>query len=211
MDVVKPHNVMDNNPTQVVNGISTTDSFPVTTGTATAVTTETVTTTAPGAKTPSELLLKSLQEEREKRRIAEEELQRLQALSTPSEPEEVYSDEGKLLKKKLDQALEQIGSITEERELEKVYNQFPLLREKASDFVEYRKAEHPRAKLESVAKLYLAENGLLDTPRKGLEKPTGGTRAPLTSGMTAEDVKTLRETNFRKYSEMLEKGQITIG
>ncbi len=191
---------MDNNPT-VVNP-------PVTTETAKVEVPETTTTPAPGAKTPSELLLKSLQEEREKRRLIEEELQALKTVSTTSE--DVYSDEGKLLKKQLDSALEQINSITEEREIEKIYAQYPLLREKDSEFTEYRKAEHPRAKLESVAKLYLAENGLLDPVRKGLEKPTGGPRIPLSTAMSVDEIKELREKNFRKYQEMLEKGQISI-
>uniref|UniRef100_A0A6H1ZYP9 Uncharacterized protein n=1 Tax=viral metagenome TaxID=1070528 RepID=A0A6H1ZYP9_9ZZZZ len=161
-----------------------------------------------GDKTDPNLLLKALKEEREKRKKLEEELEILQS-STPSE-EEVYTDEGKALEKKISALAEKVNSTKEERELEKVYSQYPILKEKAEEFNEFRQADYPKAKLESVAKLYLAENGLLEPARKGLEKPTGGPRIPLTSGMTADDVKTLRETNFKKYQDMLLKGQIKV-
>ena len=185
-------------------------------GTPPTVVPEETTPPAPaGSKTDSELLLKSLHEEREKRKLEaektkllEEELELLKS-SVPSE-NEVFSDEGKVLKKEISTLTEKINSIEEEKNLEKLYNQYPLLREKAEEFKEFRKAEHPRAKLESVVKLYLAENGLLEPVRKGLERPTGGPKIPPTSGMTAEDVKTLRQTNFKKYQEMLMKGQIKI-
>ena len=52
----------------------------------------------PGTKTDSALLLKSLQEEREKRRELEEELTNLKS-SVPSD--EVFSDEGKALKSEI--------------------------------------------------------------------------------------------------------------
>ena len=64
--------------------------------------------------------------------------------------------------------------------------------------------------MENVVKLFLSENGLIESPRRGLEKPTGGDRTPPLMGMTSEEVKTLRETNYRKYEDMLMKGQIKI-
>ena len=164
-----------------------------------------------GSKTDSNLLLKSLQEEREKRRILEEEKKLLEekvsTLITPTE-EELYSDEGKALGKKISILEEKLISIEEEKNLAVLFNQFPLLKEKTEEFKQFRQSEHPRAKLESVAKLYLAENGLLEPTRKGLEKSTGGTRTPLTSGMTTEDVATLRKTNFKKYQQLLMEGKL---
>lgn len=162
---------------------------------------------APGSKTESELLLKSLQEEREKRRVLEEEISSLKS-SIPSD--EVFSDEGLALKKQLDAMNEKFSTLEEEKNLEKLYNQYPLLRESADKFVEFRQAEHPRAKLESVAKLFLAENGLLEPQRKGLEKPTGGTRTPESQGMTVEEVADLRSNNWKKYKDMAAKGLIEI-
>lgn len=170
---------------------------------------------APGAKTDSELLLKSLQEEREKRRLdaeknrlLEEELETLKS-SIPSDTE-VFSDEGKALQKEISTLKEQINSIEEEKNFEKLFNQFPDLREHSDKFKEFRQGEHPRAKLESVAKLFLLENGLLEPQRKGLEKPTGGTRVPEPQGMTAEDIGNLRKNDYRKYTQMLKTGQIKI-
>ena len=168
---------------------------------------EEITPPAPGSKTESELLLKSLQEEREKRRILEEEISSLKS-STPSD--EVFSDEGLALKKQLDTMNERFSALEEEKNLEKLYNQYPLLRESADKFIEFRKAEHPRAKLESVAKLFLAENGLLEPQRKGLEKPTGGTRTPESQGMTVEEIADLRSNTWKKYKDMAAKGLIEI-
>ena len=165
------------------------------------------TPSAPGSKTESELLLKSLQEEREKRRVLEEEISSLKS-SLPSD--EVFSDEGLALKKQLDAMNEKFSTLEEEKNLEKLYNQYPLLRESADKFIEFRQAEHPRAKLESVAKLFLAENGLLEPQRKGLEKPTGGTRTPESQGMTVEEIADLRSNNWKKYKDMAAKGLIEI-
>ena len=164
----------------------------------------------PGSKTESELLLRSLQEERDKRRELESRAAELEERlnSSTSADEDVYSDEGKLLKKELNSVRDELRSIREERELERVYAQYPALKDKAQDFLQYRSGEHPRAKIESVAKLYLAEQGLLEPQRKGLENPTGGDRQPVKTGMSVDDVKHLRETNYRKYLELLKKDQI---
>lgn len=160
-----------------------------------------------GSQTPSENLYAALAEERRLRKEAED---KLLTFNTTVPSEEVYSDEGKVLLDRI-AALEARDRAREEQfELERVFAQFPLLKEKANEFKEYREAEHPRAKIESVAKLFLAEQGLLEPVRKGLEKPTGGQRTPPTSEMTIEDVKLLRETNFKKYSDMLRKGLIKV-
>lgn len=167
---------------------------------------------APGSKTESELLLKSLQEERDKRRELEarqKELEEeLENKSSDPTDDDVYSDEGKLLKKELDSVKKELDSFKDERELERVYTKYPQLKEKQKEFEEYKKDEHPRAKVESVAKLYLAEQGLLEPKRKGLESPTGGDRQPPKTGMTIEEVKHLRETNYKKYLQLLKKDQI---
>lgn len=164
-----------------------------------------------GSKTNSELLLKSLHEEREKRRILEEEKKLLEEKLSSStfSDDEVFSDEGKILKKEISALTEKINSIEEEKSFEKVCSQYPILKEKSEEFKEFCK-DYPKTKLENMAKLYLSENGLFEPSRKGLEKPTGGQRVPVASGMTADDVKTLRETNFKKYQEMIMKGQIKI-
>ena len=163
--------------------------------------------TQPGSKTPETNLLAALHEERRLRKEAED---KLQTFNTTTPSEEVYSDEGKVLLDRIAQLEARDKAREDAFELDRLFNQYPLLREKAQEFAQYRESEHPRAKLESVAKLYLNEQGLLDSPRKGLEKPTGGQRGPSDPGMTPEDVKVLRETNYKKYKDMLMKGLIKV-
>jgi len=43
-----------------------------------------------------------------------------------------------------------------------------------------------------------------------LEKPTGGDKIPQKIGMSAEEVKNLRENNYKKYTQMLSEGKIKI-
>ena len=171
------------------------------------VTTEPPVTQPKGSQTPSENLYAALAEERRLRKEAED---KLTNINTTIPSDEAYSDEGRVLKTQISTLEEKISRIEEEKNLEKLYNQYPLLREKSAEFSEFRMTEHPRAKIESVAKLYLVENGLLEPKRVGLEKPTGGTKTPPTSGMAVEDIKRLRETNFKKYQDMILKGQIKI-
>ena len=175
-----------------------------------AVTPEEVTPPAPaGSKTDQTLLLKSLKEEREKRQLLEEELTRLKDSSALSE--EVFSDEGKVLEKKISALGSELSELRQESAKKDVLIAHPELKEKWEEFEEFRsQSDNKGMNLRTAAKAYLVENGLLEPVRKGLEKPTGGPRVPMTSGMTAEDVKTLRETNFKKYQEMLLKGQIKI-
>ena len=178
---------------------------------------EETTPSAPaGSKTDPNLLLASLQEEREKRRLEEEKGKQLEEeievlkSSAPADTEYEFSEDGKVLEEKLKNIQVKLEKLEEDKSLDQLFNKYPILKEKSDDFKSYRSSEHPRAKLESVAKLYLAENGLLEPERKGLEKPTGGDKTPSHSGMTADDVATLRKTNFKKYQELLMNGQINI-
>ena len=162
---------------------------------------------APGSKTPPELLLKSLQEEREKAARLEEELSKRG--SNPSG--EAFSDEGILLENKiksLSSELEDIKFNNAKRELQESN---PILKDKWNDFESFRlKPENKGMSISTAAKAYLIENGMFDQPRVGLESPTGGPRTPVSGGMTAEEIKNIRETDPRKYREMLEKGQIKV-
>ena len=162
---------------------------------------------APGSKTPPELLLKSLQEEREKTARLEEELSKRG--SNPSG--EAFSDEGILLENKiksLSSELEDIKFNNAKRELQESN---PILKDKWNDFESFRlKPENKGMSISTAAKAYLIENGMFDQPRVGLESPTGGPRTPVSGGMTAEEIKNIRETDPRKYREMLEKGQIKV-
>jgi hypothetical protein len=157
-----------------------------------------------GGKTDPNLLLKSLREEREKRRDLEERLEQLENLQTSTSSEEDDLSEVKSLKKEL-------SEIKQDLHKKDLFISYPILKEKWEEFEEFRTNDDNKGmNMRTAAKAYLVENGLLEPTRKGLEKPTGGTRQPLQTGMTAEDVDNLRKNNFEKYRELLKKGQIKI-
>jgi len=162
-----------------------------------------------GSQTPPENLYAALAEERRKRQEAEDKINSMQTTVDPFEPE-VVSDEAKLLKGHIDSLSAKISQMEDDKALDKLYEQYPVLKENSDKFNEFRRTEHPRAKIESAAKIYLAENGLLENRRVGLENPTGGDRAPISTGMTADDVSNLRKNNWKKYQELLSKGLIKI-
>ena len=165
---------------------------------------EPVVTSQPGEKTDSALLLKSLQEERDKRRELEAQL----ALQTP--PNDVFSDEGRLLKKEIDDLKAATARREEEERLSLVQSQYPAVKDKSAEFEQFR-ADNPGMRLETAAKAFLVENNLFDTqPRKGLERQTGGGRTAPKEGMSVDDITELRTTNFRKYSQLVREGKIKV-
>jgi len=94
-----------------------------------------------------------------------------------------------------------------------VLETYPQLKEVMGDFESFVADENNKGmSLKTAAKAFLTEKGLLDPTRKGLERPTGGDRAPAPTGtMTAEDAKKLRETDYKKYRELVKKGIIKVG
>jgi len=170
---------------------------------------ETVVETTPpqvkaGDKTEPNLLLESLQKERAKRKELEE------LLAKQKSPDiEVFSDEGKALQSRIQKLETQLTAANEEKILSSVQTQYPALKDKMTEFEEYRQ-NYPNANIESVAKLFLVENDLLQpkTSPKGLEKGSTGPRTIPKSGMTSEDVKDLRNKDYKKYSEMLMSGKL---
>lgn len=168
----------------------------------------------PGDKTDPNLLLKSLKEEREKRQELEERLKKLEETSIPAEePEEEYqSDEAKMLKKELAGLKGELSSMRTEQTLKDLYGQFPALKDKSDEFNEFRK-DYPHNKLENVAKLFLAEEGLLETipQRKGLEKPSGGSKTPAPQeGYTVEEAKNLRENQPKLWEKLVRENRLKI-
>jgi hypothetical protein len=159
-------------------------------------------TPVPGSKTDSELLLKSLQEERERRRELEN---RLKAIESPSSTDD-FSGDG--VEQKVTELEKTIESMKAERNLEKVFTLHPELKDAEADFKQFA-SDYPQDKLESVAKIFLVEKGLMGKPvRKGLEKPTGGGKTVPQSGITTEEMADLRKNNYKKYIELLNSGKI---
>ena len=157
-----------------------------------------------GDKTPPNALLESLQKERAKRKELEE------LLAKQNSPDiEVFSDEGKVLQSRIKKLEEQLTSANEEKLLSAVTNKYPALADKMTEFNEFRES-YPTANIDSVAKLFLVENDLLQpkTPPKGLERGSTGPRTIPKQGMTSEDVKDLRTKDYKKYMEMLVAGKL---
>lgn len=106
----------------------------------------------------------------------------------------------------------ELADIKNRQQKSEVLESYPKLKELWSDFEEFRSnSDNKGMNMRTAAKAFLVEKELLEPQRKGLEKPTGGPRVPLSSGMSVEDVKHLRETDFKKYLEMTQKGLIKIG
>lgn len=167
--------------------------------------------TQPGDRTDPNLLLKSLQEEREKRRLLEQEIETLKSSTLP-ELEEAFSDEGKLLASQIKGLETKIEDLKFESSKKDLQISNPVFKEKWDDFESFRNnPENKGMNLRTAAKAFLIDQDLLEPPaRKGLEKTTGGPRVPISTGMTADDVENLRKNNFKKYQELLKKGQIKI-
>jgi len=157
-----------------------------------------------GDKTPPNALLESLQKERAKRKELEE------LLAKQNSPDiEVFSDEGKALKSQIDALKAQLTAQNEEKILSSVQAKYPAIADKMEEFNEFRES-YPNANMDSVAKLFLVENDLLQpkTAPKGLERGSTGPRVIPKQGMTSEDVKDLRNKDYKKYMEMLMSGKL---
>src|SRR3990167_6943922 len=102
----------------------------------------------------------------------------------------------------------EVSEIKTELQKRDVLEAYPQLKEVWSEFDSFRNdPENLGMSMKTAAKAFVVEKELTDTPkRKGLEKPTGGGHTPIQSGMSSDDVKKLRETNYKKYVEMLKKG-----
>lgn len=162
----------------------------------------------PGEKTDSALLLKSLQEEREKRRQAEADLEAERIRN--SQPQgQVVSDEGKLLDTKISALEAELRASRQDREMASVTNKFPAIGDKREEFEQFI-ADNPGMRLETAAKAFLVENDLLEPTqsRKGLESGGGGGRAPVTTGMTPEEIDSLRVNNYNEYARRIRAGTL---
>lgn len=161
-------------------------------------------TKPPKGYVPSE----ALAEERRRRKELEVQIEELKATTITPDEDVVESDEGRVLKQEIRKLERSLEEMREERELEAVVALNPQIADKRAEFDEYRK-EYPKHKLQNVAKLFLAESGLLEgaPDRKGLERPTGGSKAPAPS-TPSEDIRRIRETQPRRYIQMLREGKI---
>lgn len=151
----------------------------------------------------------------ERAKIAEAKVAELktQLQATPPAIDGEFSDEGKQLLGKIS-ALE--GIITGQAQKEAINTlqvKYPALKDKSAEFETFRNdPENAGMNVTTAAKAFLAENDLLvsTTPRRGLEKPAGSGRGPISDKLTADDVAELRITNYAKYSKMVREGKIDL-
>lgn len=141
----------------------------------------------------------------ERLKKAEKDLEEAKVLlennNVPSDPED--DKVGKL------QA--QVDDLQKKQAVSEVIEKYPILKDKLEDLEAFRELpENKGMNLKTAAKAFVVEKGLLEPQRQGLERPTGGPRTPVASGMTADDVANLRNTNFKKYLEMVRNGEIKI-
>ena len=140
----------------------------------------------------------------EAKKALEEEVERLKLQTEPYEDTDVSQ--------KLNELTTKINKIEEEKQMESIFAKYPAIKDKLSEFEQY-KLDYPGVKLESTAKLFLADNDLLtEAPkRKGLEKAGGGQRvAPSSGKMTSEDAQRLRTTNYKEYVKKVKDGPLQI-
>lgn len=93
-----------------------------------------------------------------------------------------------------------------------VLTTYPQLQEVQAEFDSYlADPDNKGMNIKTAAKAFLTEKGLLDpTPRRGLERPTGGDRTPTPQGMSVTDAENLRKNDPKRYRELLKKGQLKV-
>lgn len=111
---------------------------------------------------------------------------------------------------KYNQLQEEISSMKRKLEEKDVFDTYPKLKELKEEFTNYLEdSENRGMPIKVAAKAFLAEKGLLESKRIGLEKPTGG-RQPAKVGLSVEDIERIRKNDHKKYRELIKKGQIKI-
>ncbi len=93
-----------------------------------------------------------------------------------------------------------------------VNEKYPQLKDVKDEFESFlNDPENKGMRLETAAKAFLTEKGLLEgTPRRGLERHTGGDRQPVPQGMSVADAENLRKTDYKKYRELIKNGQLKV-
>ena len=163
----------------------------------------------PGEKTDSALLLKSLQEERAKRKQVEADLAAERAQRPVDQV--AFSDEGKSILKVVDSVKTELESTKSELAMERILSANPQLKDKQAEFEEFRSdPANYGMSLQTAAKAFIVEKDLIEKPvqRKGLEPAIGGGRTQPKEGMTPDEIDNLRVTNYREYAKRIRNGTL---
>ena len=152
----------------------------------------------------------ALEEERRKRKELEE---KLATLAPSEEPEnnEVFSDEGKILRGDIRSLGDKLRSIEKKESRREVESEFPILKERKEEFDSFLEdEENKRISIRKVAQLFLAQQNLLvqQPKRLGLEKPTGGGQVVPEPKISNEEAEEIRKKDYRKYEQLIRAGKI---
>lgn len=131
---------------------------------------------------------------------------RIAELETQEDPSGKNNEEIKKLQS-------DIAALTAGQVRNEVLEKYPVLKDSKvwTDFESFRNEDENKGlNIKTAAKAFLVEKGILDSSRKGLEPPAGGDRTPALTGMSVEEVKNLRETDYKKYRDFIKKGVIKI-
>lgn len=148
----------------------------------------------------------------ERAKKAEEKARELEKkLELKEKSDEDDGDDDDSASEELSAIKKRMAEMEEQAQLEKLYAQYPDILERVDDFDTYRQ-ENPGMSLQTAAKAYLVDKGLTgQTERKGLEPARGGVKTQPEQGtMTADEVRNLRETNFKEYRRLVSSGKITF-
>src|SRR3990167_7241733 len=201
-------NVMpDSSPAQVEEPVVEAPAQP----TAPVITPEVTPAPAPEPVAPAESMvpLSALEQERTWRKDWEQKYKTLEASNSSFDPSGLNG--GELESEQIKNLGIKLQTLEKKEQRREVETKYPVLVDKKTEFDEFLSdTENAVLSMEKAAKLFLAENGLLkaNPKRVGLEQPTGGTKTPPATGISKDDIKRIRETEPRKYIQMLREGKI---
>lgn len=124
---------------------------------------------------------------------------------------EMMTETEKTLAKEIDSLKKESLKAKEEKawqnDFQKAKSKFPKLSGREDEFKEFCYKYPKSIDAETLAKSFLFEEET-PQPKKGLEKPTSGSKVPPKSGYSLEDIKNLRESDFKTYIKLIRQGKI---
>lgn len=141
----------------------------------------------------------------ERAKKAEEELKKLKENLQDTEVLSEVDDE------EVSKLRDDLNSIKAELDKANLLKVNPEMEGVWDKFEEFRaNPDNKGMNISTAAKAFMVETGLSAPQRKGLEKTTGGDRIPISQGLSHEDAEKLRKSDYKKYVDMIKKGQLRI-
>lgn len=173
----------------------------------------------PAVETPKDdsISREELADLKEKAKVSSQNFERLKKLEEDNKSLQEQLKEQEVLPQvdieEEGQLKSEVTAVKQELNKMKVIKSHPEMEEVWSEFTEYRNdPENKGMNMNTAAKAFRIEKGLAAPQRKGLERQTGGDRVQISAGnkMSVDEVTKLRKTDYKKYREMIKKGQIKM-